>query len=65
MFLGNGNVSITIGHDSLQKFKIKCHSLILSTEKIKGNFRSFAMIPERIFVILSSFPELQDCIVFY
>ena len=40
---------VSIGVEFLQNFVInwvKCYCLILSTESIKGNFRSFTVIPE-------------------
>ena len=44
----------SMGCESLENFEIKCvkcSCLILSTELIEGNFRSFAIIPERAFLI--------------
>ena len=52
----------SIGLKSLENLEIKCvrcHRLILSAEFIEGNIRSWAIIPEREFFILSLFSELQ------
>ena len=38
--------------------RMKCYCLILSTEWIEGNFRPFAIIPERGFLIPSIFLAL-------
>ena len=50
----------SIGLESLQNFEIKCvkcYYLVLSTEQIEWNFRSFVIIPERAFYISSLFLE--------
>ena len=47
--IGSGS----IGVESLENFEIKCvkfYCLILSSELIETDFRSFAIIPERAFL---------------
>ena len=56
------NYLCQLGLESLQNFKIKfvkCYCLILSTKQIKGNLRTFAMIPKRTLLVLLLFSELQ------
>ena len=45
---------MSIGLESLQNLKIRCvesECLILSSENIEGNFKFFAIIPEKAFLI--------------